>query len=343
MLFLADLSPSQVEAWLAERGQPAYRARQVLDWLYRRWAGAFADMTDLPAGLRTQLAEGVQLSSLCRLREQQDAEGTRKFLFGLADGQRIETVLIRAPGRQTVCVSTQVGCPVRCTFCASGRDGWQRDLGAAEIVDQVLSVCRELGQRVSHVVVMGMGEPLLNLEHLIPALDALCDPLRLGLGARHVTVSTSGIVPGIRRLADEGRQWNLALSLHAPSDAGRQRLIPAAHRYPLAEVLAACRYYEQRTGRMVTLEYALMAGVNDGAEEGEALARLARELHAKVNLIPYNATGARYAAPALRGADRFLAGLRARGVQATLRREKGSGIGAACGQLRGAEAPVQLP
>jgi 23S rRNA (adenine2503-C2)-methyltransferase len=223
---------------------------------------------------------------------------------------------------------------VRCAFCASGRHGLVRNLQPAEIVDQVIAASRELGRRVDNVVVMGMGEPLLNLEALVPALDLLCAADRFGLGARHVTISTSGIVPGIRHLADLRRQWHLALSLHAVTDEQRARLIPERYRYPLKDILSACRRYRERTGRIVTLEYALIAGTNDATADVKALAAIARDLDAKVNLIPCNPVSGRYTAPddhALRG---FEAQLRRLGAKATVRQRKGERIQAACGQLR---------
>jgi 23S rRNA (adenine2503-C2)-methyltransferase len=236
----------------------------------------------------------------------------------------------------TVCISTQVGCPVRCSFCASGREGLKRDLRAGEIVDQVVFANRAADERIDNVVVMGMGEPLLNLSALLPALDTICAGAGrgLGIGARHVTVSTSGIVPGIRRLAKAGRQWNLALSLHGVTDERRARFIPPQFRYPLNEVLAACREYREATGRMVTLEYALVAGENDTPADSQALAVIARDLRAKVNLIPCNSVGNTFEASSEDRVNQFHEELLGRGAQSTVRRRKGADIQAACGQLR---------
>lgn len=335
---LRELSLEECAVWLAEQRQPAFRARQIREWLFAKLALSAAEMTNLPANLRMALERDFAVCSVAVIDTQGDDEGTIKWLFGLGDGETIEAVLIRAPDRLTLCISTQVGCPVRCAFCASGRHGLVRNLSAGEMVDQVVFAQRAAGQRLDNIVVMGMGEPLLNLEALLPALDVVCSPTGLGIGARHVTVSTSGIVPGIRQLAGAGRQWNLALSLHGVSDERRARFIPPAHRYPLAEILAACQEYRAATGRMVTLEYALVAGENDSSADGERLARIARDLHAKVNLIPCNPADSGHRASAAGQVRAFHDILLAQGVQATLRRRKGSEIEAACGQLRARRA-----
>ncbi|MEI8079204.1 MAG: 23S rRNA (adenine(2503)-C(2))-methyltransferase RlmN [bacterium] len=331
-----DWSQDALRDWLAAGGAPAFCLKQINDWLWQRWVVNFHEMSNLSKALRDTLAASFRACSLELEGPPQIApDGTRKYLFRLHDGQHLETVLIPAPGRHTICISTQVGCPVRCVFCASGRAGLVRNLSMAEMVDQVVFACRDLGERVNNIVVMGMGEPLLNLAQLIPALEGLSDPERFGLGARHITVSTSGIVPGIRELAACGRQWNLALSLHAASEESRQRLIPDGQRYPILEILAAGREYREKSGRMVTLEYVLIQGRNDSGTDLAGLARLARDLHAKVNLIPYNATSDGAFRPPEKGAvRRFADALAKAGVQVSVRREMGSGIDAACGQLR---------
>jgi len=337
---LRELTSTELAAWLEAHRQPAFRAKQIRQWLFANLALDAAEMSNLPAALRKALAADFAVCSVALLEAQEDGEGTTKWLLGLGDGETIEAVLIRAPERLTVCISTQVGCPVRCGFCASGRHGLTRDLSAGEIIDQVVFANRAAGERVDNIVVMGMGEPLLNLDALLQALDTICAPeTGLGIGGRHITVSTSGIVPGIRRLAAAGRQWNLALSLHGVTDQARARLIPPAFRYPLAEILQACREYRETAGRMVTLEYALIAGENDSATDGRHLARIALDLHAKVNLIPCNATGAAHRASAAEQVRVFHEQLVADGVQATVRRRKGSDIRAACGQLRARRAP----
>lgn len=332
---LRELSSAEATAWLAAQGQPGFRAKQIREWLFAKLALAAGEMSNLPASLRAALERDFAVCSVAALETLEGSDGTTKWLLALEDGETIETVLIRAPDRLTLCISTQVGCPVRCAFCASGRQGLVRNLTAGEMVDQVVFAQRAAGRRVDNLVVMGMGEPLLNLDALLAALDMACSAEGLGIGARHVTVSTSGIVPGIRGLAEAGRQWNLALSLHGADDERRARFIPPAHRYPLAEILAACREYRAATGRMVTLEYALVAGENDSLADGEALAVIARDLRAKVNVIPCNAADSGHRASAAGRVRAFHDLLLARGVQATVRRRKGHDIEAACGQLRG--------
>jgi 23S rRNA (adenine2503-C2)-methyltransferase len=333
---LKNYDDAALTDWLKQHGHPRFRLKQITDWLYEKWAVSTEEMRNLPLALRKDLDADFRIFSLTCIETLRAEDGTEKFLFELGDGHTIETVHISAPGRHTVCISTQVGCPVRCVFCASGRGGLVRNLTPAEIVDQVVHVCRRLGERVTNIVVMGMGEPLLNLENLKTALEIL--NVRLGLGARRITISTSGIVPGIREVADMGKQWNLALSLHATSDVGRAQVIPDLHRYPLEEILGACEYYRQQTGRMVTFEYTLLAGKNDTLPEMRKLAHLARRLHAKVNLIPCNSTGGVYQAPSPEMVKHCLQILEESGVQATVRLEKGNDILAACGQLRQARA-----
>ena len=256
-----------------------------------------------------------------------------KWLLRLHDGNTIESVLICTPGRTTACISTQVGCAVRCVFCATGRQGFVRNLSPAEIIDQVIVASREHSRRVSNVVVMGMGEPLYNFEHLNIALETICSPDGLGLSARQVTVSTSGIPQGIRRLADQHRPWNLAVSLHAPTDELRARLIPSRHRHPLADILTACEYYRAATNRMVTLEYVLIKDTNDALEHAAKLANIAKQIQAKVNLIPAIARRA-ISNPGARRLRKIPQCPVNRRVQATIRRRKGFAIQAACGQLR---------
>jgi len=331
---IKSLPDTELCDWLTAHGQPAFRLTQLQQWLYARRVTGFADMANLPAALRQALQTDFLAFSLETVTRQEADDGTIKWLFRLPDGETIETVLLRTPERRTVCISTQVGCPVRCTFCASGREGLIRDLEPAEIIDQVVAACHEAGERVDNLVVMGMGEPLLNLDNVIAALDRICAAEGLGLGARHVTISTSGIVPGIRRLAELGRQWHLALSLHAVTDEQRARLIPPRHRYPLAEILEACRLYRASTGRIVTLEYALMTGTNDNDDDARALAAIARDLDARINLIPCNPVSEHCATPAAGRVRDFEAQVRRLGAKITVRQRKGERIQAACGQLR---------
>jgi 23S rRNA (adenine2503-C2)-methyltransferase len=299
-------------------------------------------MSNLPATLRQKLAEEFELNAVRNLRTRNATDTTEKFLFQLHDGALIETVLIPAtPGltsssdRHTVCVSTQVGCAYGCKFCASGLDGVKRNLTAAEIVDQVLHVQKLSGEKVSNIVVMGMGEPLANYDNLLRALRILNAPWALGIGARKITVSTVGLVPRIRQLADEPMQLRLAVSLHGATDEVRERIMPVNKKHPLKELLDACDYYVNTKHRMMTFEFILIDGVNDSLEQAHKLGAIAKRLHAKVNLIPYNPVeGLPWKRPARDRCKMFAHTLKAHGVTATLRMEKGADINAACGQLR---------
>ena len=332
---IRSLKPDELLAWLKQRSLPAFRAKQIQEWLNKRFATQFEEMSNLPKELREALASRF---SPCSLQPQQvfrADDKTVKWLSALADDATIETVLIRAPQRDTVCISTQVGCPVRCIFCESGRHGFVRNLKSWEIIDQVVLASHEIGKLVDNIVVMGTGEPMENLDNLIPALEKICDAERgFGLGARHITISTSGIPAGIRRLAELGKPWNLALSLHATNDELRSSIIPDHHRHKLADIFAACQYYREQTGRMLTFEYTLVDGLNDSEKNALDLARLAHKMRAKVNLIPCNAGNSRCHSPKLEWSEHFLDILVENGVQATLRRKKGDRIQAACGQLR---------
>ena len=335
MKLFKDLTAEAKAAWFTAHNEPAFRQKQIDEWLYKRWVMSFAEMTNLPKGLREALEADFLAFALVPAGMRQASDGTKKYLFQLGDCETIEGVLIPSPRRDTVCISTQVGCPVRCAFCASGAGGLVRNLTASEIVDQVIFSCRELKERVNNIVVMGMGEPLLNLDNLLTALDTICDPDKLGFGQRHITVSTSGIVPGIRKLAESERQWNLALSLHASTDETRAKLIPKENRYPLVDILDACRESREMAGRMVTFEYALIRGMNDTHAEIAGLARLARDCRAKVNIIPYNSTGrGKFSAPDRAGVQRIVDELVKQGIQVAVRKEMGADIQAACGQLR---------
>ena len=326
--------------------EPAYRVTQLLQWLYARRANHWDELTNLPKPLRQRLAETYALSWPELARRQGARDTTQKFLWRLADGALIESVLIPASpnlygepsDRHTLCVSTQVGCAYGCKFCASGLDGWKRNLSVEEIVNQILAVERSEGggQRlINNLVIMGMGEPLANYDNLLQALRILNAPWGGQMGARKITVSTSGLAPQIRRLADEPQQFRLAVSLHGATDETRARLMPINKKYPLKELAAACAYYQQKKGRMITLEYILIAGVNDGLDQAPPLAKLALSLRAKVNLIPYNRVeGLPWVRPEEPAQEAFLAALERCQVRATLRREKGGEIDAACGQLR---------
>jgi len=375
----AEELESQFRAW----GQPAYRVKQVLEWLYAHHATSWEAMTNLPKALREELRRHYSLTALELVRKQGARGATQKFLWRLGDGALIESVLMpanpalygEASDRHTLCVSTQVGCAYGCKFCASGLAGWKRNLRVEEIVEQVLAVERwneeegrgggedmqhatcnanpqspmadravlapqpsALGPQprlVSNLVIMGMGEPLANFDNLLKALRILNAPWGGGIGARKMTISTSGLAPQIRRLAEEPLQFRLAISLHGATDETRNQIMPVNRKYPLRELAAACEEYQRKRGRMITFEYVLIAGVNDGLDQVKPLAALARRLKAKVNLIPYNRVdGLPWERPAEEAQEAFLRALAKQKVKATLRREKGGEIDAACGQLR---------
>jgi 23S rRNA (adenine2503-C2)-methyltransferase len=314
-------------------GQPAYRARQVWDGLYRR-AIAPAEMTDLPLALRERLDAELPLALEPELVTEADDGDTVKWLWRLHDGALVETVLMHYADRSTVCVSSQAGCAMGCGFCATGQAGFERHLTTGEIVEQVVrAVQRARPRRLTNVVFMGMGEPMANLDRVVPALRRIHDDV--GISARHLTVSTVGLVPGIHRLAEEALPVNLAVSLHAADDELRNRLVPINRRYPIDSLMAACRGWFETTGRRVSFEWALIAGVNDRPVDVRQLADLARDVRAHVNLIPLNPTPG-YATPGTppAGVARFRDGLVELGVNATVRRNRGTGIDAACGQLR---------
>ncbi|MBI4771221.1 MAG: 23S rRNA (adenine(2503)-C(2))-methyltransferase RlmN [Chloroflexi bacterium] len=336
-----DLDLPALEGLLQAWEQPAYRARQVWNWLYRRLASAPEQMTDLPLGLRERLAAGLSFARLERLAEARSRDGeTRKLLFGLPDGRQIETVLMRYNRRRTACISTQAGCAMGCTFCATGQMGFQRHLTPGEIVEQVLFLARELaaeGDRLTNIVVMGMGEPFHNYGATLQALDRLNDPQGYNFGARRITLSTVGLAPLIERFAHEGRQINLAISLHAATDELRSSMLPINKKYPLAALMAACRLYQRETHRRITFEWALIREVNDTPEQARALVELAHGLDCHLNAIPLNPTRdyAGAASPRER-AQAFKEALEAGGIPCTIRVRRGLDINAGCGQLAGA-------
>ena len=369
---IKSLSRDELVAHLQEWQQPAYRADQVLAWLYRRRVTSWDAMTNLPKPLRDRLRETFRLHTLALVKKQGARDTTQKFLWQLADNAMVESVLIpanpalygEASDRHTLCVSTQVGCAYGCKFCASGLDGWKRNLGVYEIIEQVLAVERSMAAEapaapassaaavpatpeispkpasadsrlINNLVIMGMGEPLANYDNLLKALTRLNAPWGGNIGARKITISTSGLAPQIRKLADDPLQFRLAISLHGATDEVREKIMPVNRKYPLRELIAACEYYQERKARMITLEYILIAGINDHLDQTRPLADLARRLHAKVNLIPYNQVeGLHWVRPTEKVQESFLAALERQRVTATLRREKGHDIDAACGQLR---------
>ena len=340
---IKSLPFEELEEKARELGEPGYRARQIVDWLYQKRAQAFEEMSDLPREFRSKLAEHFEFGKIDIVRVLGSRDTTRKFLFRLNDDSLIETVLIPAStalygsrsDRRTICISTQVGCAYGCKFCASGLEGFSRNLEPNEIVDQIIAVERESGEKVDNIVFMGMGEPLANFENLMRAIRIINAPWGIGIGARRITVSTSGLAPQILKLADEPLQIRLAISLHGATDAVRGQIMPINRRYNLETLLTACDYYVSRKKQRLTFEYILIADVNDSDEQARLLARHAKRLSAKVNLIPYNTVhGLPWSRPAQDRQEKFLSILRERGVAATLRREKGHDIDAACGQLR---------
>ncbi len=339
---VSELSPEGLVEALAALDQPAYRAKQILAGLYQRLCLDYDGLTDLPKVLRARLASELPLISGEVAKVQRSRDGTRKVLTRLADGATVETVMIPDGDRRTACLSTQVGCPIGCRFCASGMNGLQRNLTAGEIVEQWLRVSRlvrdEGAEGLTNVVIMGMGEPLMNYQRLLTALRRLNDERCAGFGARRMTVSTVGFPDRMDDLAGEGLAVNLALSLQAPDDGTRDRIIPANERWPGAHPIAAARRYRETTGRDVTFEYILLDGVNDSDGHATRLARLAGR-HLNVNLIPYNSVKGLPFAPSPREKiDAFAARLESAGVVVHVRRARGKDIDAACGQLRRREA-----
>jgi len=338
---------------LRAQGEPAFRAKQILDWLYKKRARSWDEMTNLSKPLRAWLADTFEFMPTSLVLNKQSEDVTDKLLLELGDRALIETVIIRAPqegvgldeSRKTICISTQVGCAMACVFCASGLAGFKRDLNAGEIVAQLLQVCYREDERTprarqelasfDNIVVMGMGEPLANYDNLMRALTILNADWGLGFGARRVTLSTSGLVPKILQLAEEKLGFRLAISLHGATDEVREKIMPVNKAYPLAKLIPAVKTFSEKHGRMVTLEFILIEGINDALEQAEKLRDLARDLHAHVNLIPYNTVeGLPWKRPSITRQERFADILRAARISVTLRREKGHDIDAACGQLR---------
>ncbi len=326
----------ELTEFFERRGLPAFRARQVYQWLHEKQAESFEEMTNLPKELRAALQGDCELVVHKTVEvKASKIDGTRKYLFGLPDGHVIESVLMKYKYGNSVCISSQVGCRMGCRFCASTLDGLERNLRSSEMLEQVYQIQREQGERISHVVVMGSGEPLDNYENLVRFIRLLTGEYGLHISQRNVTVSTCGLVPEIYRLAEEKLPITLALSLHAPEDEIRRTLMPVACRYKLKEVLAACREYQEKTGRRMTFEYSLISGVNDSLKEAYALATLLGAYHGHVNLIPVNPIKERTFHQSDRKAvAAFKNCLEKNGINVTIRREMGRDIGGACGQLR---------
>lgn len=336
-----SLRLDEMQQWLKENGEKPFRATQIYEWLYEKRVKTFEEMSNLSKGLREKLEANFALTTLSTIVKQESVDGTIKFLFQLQDGYSIETVLMRHDYGNSICVTTQVGCRIGCTFCASTLGGLKRHLMAGEIVEQVVKVQQQLdetNERISSIVIMGIGEPFDNYDAMMNFLKIVNHDKGLNIGARHITVSTSGIVPKIYQFADEGMQINFAVSLHAPNQEARQKLMPIARAYKLDELLEAVRYYTKKTGRRVTFEYGLMSGQNDSEEVAEELSALIKDIKCHVNLIPINYVPERdYVRTSRSKIFAFEKTLKKNGINVTIRREQGADIAAACGQLRAQE------
>jgi 23S rRNA (adenine2503-C2)-methyltransferase len=337
LLHLLDLSLDDLKAWLKEAGLPTYRAAQIRKWIFEKRAGSFDEMTDLPRDLRERLAAEFQIftSTVCQHKVADD--GTEKLLLQFGDSQRIECVLIREGTRRTICISTQVGCAMGCVFCASGLDGVARNLTTGEILEQMLLLNRvqSAEERLSNIVVMGMGEPLANLDRLLPALELATKPEGLGIGGRHITVSTVGLPPAMDRLTAMQTNYHLAVSLHAPDDELRNKIVPVNKNISIQAILEAADRFFADNGRRLTFEYVLLGELNDRPEHAKQLVELLRGRTALFNVIPYNpVAGLPYKTPSAKAQQRFLEILEAGGINVQVRTRKGDQIDAACGQLR---------
>lgn len=333
---IKSLDLKKLSDYVESIGEKAFRAKQLYEWMHKKLASDFDEMTNLPKSLKEKLLQSAAFTSLVVVDEKiSQIDGTRKYLFGLSDGNIIESVLMRYNHGNSVCISSQVGCRMGCRFCASTLDGLERNLSASEMLDQIYRIQKLTGERVSNVVVMGSGEPMDNYDNLIDFIRLLTDENGLNISQRNITVSTCGIVPGIKKLAEEDLQITLALSLHAPNDEVRKCLMPIAKRYSLSEVLPACQEYFNKTGRRLTFEYSLVSGVNDNLKEAEALATLLKGVNGHVNLIPVNPIKERdYVQSDRKAILSFKNYLEKNGINVTIRREMGRDINGACGQLR---------
>jgi 23S rRNA (adenine2503-C2)-methyltransferase len=338
---LLGVPPETLRAWLEARGEKPWRAAALRRWILVAGAESFESMTDVSKRLRADLASEFAPLATEVVRHQISEDDTHKLLLRLSDGHLIECVLIQDEGRRTACISTQVGCAMGCVFCASGLDGVERNLTTSEMLEQLVRLRNLSGpggaasQRLTHIVVMGMGEPLANLDNLLAALEVATSPLGLGIGARHVTISTVGLPAKIRRLAELGKQYHLAVSLHAPDEELRSRIVPTNEKTGLSDILAAADYFLEKTGRQVTFEYVLLHDVNDRPSHARALARLLAGRRAHVNVIPFNdVPGLPYQRPSPDALAEFLEPLHEAGISVKVRKRKGSRIDAACGQLR---------
>ncbi len=336
--FIYDFSLEDLQDWVKENNEPAFRASQIFDWLYVKRVTSFEEMTNLSKGLRAKLNDQFSFVMLDEITKLQSKDGTVKFLFGLHDSHAIETVIMRHNYGNSICVTTQVGCRIGCTFCASTLGGLKRNLTAGEIVAQVVQaqkILDETNERVSSIVIMGSGEPFENYDATMKFLRIMIHEKGLNIGQRHITVSTSGIVPSIYKFTDENTQINLAISIHAPNDKLRSKLMPVNRRFPFDDVMESLRHYMAKTGRRITFEYALIGGVNDRPEHAEELANVLKDMMCHVNLIPVNYVPERdYVRTPRKDIFEFQRILADKGVNVTIRREQGHDIAAACGQLR---------
>lgn len=333
---IKSMTLEEVKLLVEELGEKSFRAAQLYQWLHEKLAESYEEMLNLPVDFRRRLGELKPLVKLRTVQVQESAQdGTRKYLFELPDGNLVESVWMKYHHGNSICISSQVGCRMGCRFCASTLDGLERNLLPSEMLEQIYCIVRHTGKRVSNIVVMGTGEPLDNYEHLLRFIRLITVRGGLNISQRNITVSTCGLVPQIKRLAQEKLQITLALSLHAPFDEKRRELMPIANRYSLTEVIEACRYYAEQTGRRVTFEYALVAGVNDSKEDAAALERLLKRLNCHVNLIPVNPIKEReYRQSARTHIEAFKKHLEKNKINVTIRREMGRDIDGACGQLR---------
>ncbi len=332
---ISSYTLSQMTLLMKELGQPAFRAKQIFHWIHQKLVTDFSLMTDQPKALLAKLEEGYYIAAPTIERRQQSKDGTVKYLFGLEDGNCIETVVMRYSYGNSICVSTQVGCRMGCRFCASTQAGRVRNLEAGEIVSEIYAAQKDIGERISHIVLMGIGEPLDNFDNVMDFLELISSPEGLNIGMRNISLSTCGIVPQIDRLAERKLQLTLSVSLHAPNNESRSKMMPVNDAYPVEQLIAACRRYQKTTGRRISFEYSMVRGVNDSPEFAKQLSDLIKGMGAHVNLIPINPVdGSPYSATDAQNVKRFQNLLMELGVNATVRRRLGSDISAACGQLR---------
>jgi len=332
-----DFSLEELNVRLKKLSLEPYRGRQIFEWIYQKYANNFGEMTDLPVPLRGALSDRFRIVTSEVIKKQVSrSDGTRKYLFLLSDKETVEAVLIPAKDRQTICLSSQVGCAYGCKFCASGLMGFKRDLRCGEILEQAIGILRDMkGRRVTNVVMMGTGEPLANYDNVMKAVSIMNSPYGFGIGARKITVSTAGYIPGIKRFMEEKAQIELSVSLHAATDEARSLLMPIDKKYPLSELMKACREYVSEKDRIITFEYVLIKGVNASREDAEALSKLLKDLPSKVNLIPFNPVSSfNFLPPPEREVKEFQDILKKNNINSTIRTQRGADIDAACGQLR---------